>query len=94
MEDEIITISAKGQVIIPARVRKIFGLEKGDKLRVEVRDRSINMIPKTIDLTTLVGSIKGLDREILTDQIIKDRMDDEEREKLIRGAVKKTMKKR
>lgn len=57
MDDETITISAKGQVIIPARIRKIFGLRKGDKLKVEIRNRSINMIPKTIDITTLVGSI-------------------------------------
>ncbi len=94
MEDETITISAKGQVIIPAKVRKIFGLRKGDKLIVEVGDRSINMIPKTVDLTTLVGSIKGLDIGTITNEIIEDRKDDEERERLIKEAVEKTMKKR
>ena len=89
MEDETITISAKGQVIIPARIRKIFGLRKGDKLKVEIIDRSINMIPKTIDITTLVGSIKGLDTEILNEEIINDRNDDDEREGLIKEAMKK-----
>lgn len=89
MEDETITISAKGQVIIPARVRKMFGLRKGDKLMVEVGDRSIKMIPKTVDLTTLVGSIKGLNREAITKQIIEDREEDKERERLIQNAVKK-----
>ena len=89
MEDETITISAKGQVIIPARIRKIFGLRKGDKLKVEIIDRSINMIPKTIDITTLVGSIKGLDTDILNEKIIRDRNDDDERECLIKEAIKK-----
>lgn len=89
MEDETITISAKGQVIIPARVRKMFGLRKGDKLIVEVGDRSIKMIPKTVDITTLVGSIKGLDSDTITKQIIKDREEDEERDRLIEEAVKK-----
>ena len=89
MEDETITISAKGQVIIPARIRKIFGLRKGDKLKVEIIDRSINMIPKTIDITTLVGSIKGLDTETLNEEIIRDRNDDDERECLIKEAIKK-----
>lgn len=89
MEDETITISAKGQVIIPARVRKMFGLRKGDKLMVEVGDRSIKMIPKTVDITTLVGSIKGLDSEAITKQIIRDREEDEERDRLIEEAVKK-----
>lgn len=94
MEDETITISAKGQVIIPAHVRKMFGLRKGDKLMLEVGDRSIKMIPKTVDLTTLVGSIKGLDIETITKQIIEDRKDDEERERLIEEALSKTMKKK
>jgi AbrB family looped-hinge helix DNA binding protein len=89
MDDETITISAKGQVIIPARIRKIFGLRKGDKLKVEIRDRSINMIPKTIDITTLVGSIKGLDIEILNEEIIRDRKDDDERGRLIKEAMMK-----
>ncbi len=94
MEDETITISAKGQVIIPVRVRKMFGLRKGDKLMIEAGDRSITMIPKTVDLTTLVGSIKGLDIETLTKQIVKDREDDEERERLIEEALSKSMKKK
>lgn len=35
------------------------------------------MIPKTVDLTTLVGSIKGLDSEAITKQIIEDREEDQ-----------------
>jgi len=93
MEDETITISAKGQVIIPASVRKIFGLRKGDKLVVEVINRSIHMTPKTVDITTLVGSIKGFDVETITNKIIEDRNDDKERERLINDGFKKTMKK-
>jgi hypothetical protein len=47
------------------------------------------MIPKTVDITTLVGSIKGLDSDTITKQIIKDREEDEERDRLIEEAVKK-----
>src|SRR5659263_419414 len=39
MEEEIITMSGKGQVVIPARVRRNFGLRKGDKLRLEIGDK-------------------------------------------------------
>lgn len=92
MEEEIITMSGKGQVVIPARVRRNFGLRKGDKLRLEIGDRSIKLIPKTVDLTTLVGSIKGIDIVALTKAIINDRKDDEEREKQIKMAVKNIKK--
>jgi len=92
MEEEIITMSGKGQVVIPARVRRNFGLRKGDKLMLEIDGRSIKMIPKTVDITTLVGSIKGIDIEAVTKAIIDDREDDGEREKQIKRAVKKIKK--
>ncbi len=31
---ETITISAKGQIVIPARIRKKFALTKGTKLKI------------------------------------------------------------
>jgi len=92
MEEEIITMSGKGQVVIPARVRRNFGLRKGDKLMLEIDGRSIKMIPKTVDITTLVGSIKGIDIEAVTKAIIDDREDDGEREKQIKRAVKNIKK--
>ncbi|MCZ7393449.1 MAG: AbrB/MazE/SpoVT family DNA-binding domain-containing protein [Candidatus Methanoperedens sp.] len=89
MEDiETITMSAKGQVIIPARIRKKFRLKKGDKLLLEVDNRNIKMTPKTVDLTTLVGSVKDLDMELVRKQIEEMRKDDEERERLIEKAIK------
>jgi AbrB family looped-hinge helix DNA binding protein len=64
MEDETITMSGKGQIVIPARVRKRFGLKKGAKLIIDVEDMDIKLTPKTVDLTTLVGSVKPVfDRE-------------------------------
>ncbi|MFA4955484.1 MAG: AbrB/MazE/SpoVT family DNA-binding domain-containing protein [Candidatus Methanoperedens sp.] len=92
MEEEILTMSGKGQVVIPARVRRYFGLRKGDKLMLEIDSRSIKMIPKTVDITTLVGSIKGIDIEAVTKAIINDREDDGEREKQIKRAVKNIKK--
>jgi len=92
MEEEIITMSGKGQVVIPARVRRNFGLRKGDKLLLEIDGRSIKMIPKTVDITTLVGSIKGIDIEAVTKTIIDDREDDGERETQIKRAVKNIKK--
>jgi hypothetical protein len=59
---------------------------------LEIEGRSIRMIPKTVDITTLVGSIKGIDIEAVTKAIIDDRKEDGEREKHIKGAVKSIKK--
>ena len=59
---------------------------------LEIEDKSIKMIPKMVDITTLVGSIKGIDIEAVTRAIIDDRKEDEEREKQIKKAVTKINK--
>lgn len=70
MEDETITMSGKGQIVIPARVRKKFGLKKGTKLIIDVEDMDIKLTPKTVDLTTLVGSVKPVfDKETVRKKI-------------------------
>jgi AbrB family looped-hinge helix DNA binding protein len=67
---ETITMSAKGQIVIPLKIRKKFGLKKGEKLLIEVEDRDIKLIPRTVDITTLVGSVKPVfDRETVKKSI-------------------------
>lgn len=67
---QTITMSSKGQVVIPLRIRKKFGLRKGEKLIVEVEERDIKLTPKTVDLTTLVGSVKPIfDKETVRNKI-------------------------
>jgi AbrB family looped-hinge helix DNA binding protein len=67
---QTITMSAKGQIVIPLRIRKKFGLKKGEKLFIEVEDNDIKLTPKTVDITTLVGSVKPvIDRETVKKKI-------------------------
>lgn len=67
---QTITMSAKGQVVIPLRIRKRFGLKKGEKLIVDVENMDIKLTPKTVDITTLVGSVKpAADRETVRKKI-------------------------
>lgn len=46
-EDAIMeaTVTAKGQVIIPAQIRRRLGLKQGTRLRVEEHDGAIIMRP-------------------------------------------------
>lgn len=77
MQDmETAIISTKGQVIIPARLRKKYGFMKGDKLVFIEEDGYIKMLPPT-DLRKLCGSWPELDIETVTEEIIKEREDDE-----------------
>lgn len=79
-----ITMTTKGQVIIPAEIRKKYGLKKGEKLIIEDEGSYIKVIPKTTDLTKLSGILKGqLDPKDVRKQIKEMREDDEEREEQI-----------
>lgn len=83
-----VIMSTKGQVIIPARIRKKYGLKKGKKLVLIEEEGYIKMLPPT-DLTKLCGSWPDLDLEAVSKEIEENRKDDEEREKLIEEAIKK-----
>jgi len=41
----IVTVSSKGQVVIPAEIRRKFGLRKGKRLAVFVEDEKIVLKP-------------------------------------------------
>jgi AbrB family looped-hinge helix DNA binding protein len=74
---ETVIMSTKGQVIIPAEMRKKYGLKKGEKLIIEDGGSYIKMIPKTSDLTKLCGILKGhLDSKSVRKQIEEMRKDD------------------
>lgn len=65
---QTITISAKGQVVIPANIRKKLGLKKGDKLAIMEEEGYIKMIPPA-DLTSLCGAWSDLDTRTVRKQI-------------------------
>jgi AbrB family looped-hinge helix DNA binding protein len=65
---ETITMSAKGQIVIPANIRKKYKLEKGEKLILIEEDGYLKMLPPT-NLTTLCGTWSDLDPKIVRKQI-------------------------
>ncbi|MCZ7393940.1 MAG: hypothetical protein ABOK23_10110 [Candidatus Methanoperedens sp.] len=88
---ETVIMSTKGQVIIPARLRKKYGLKKGKKLVLMEEEGYIKMLPPT-DLRKLCGSWPDLDVEALTKEIIEDRERDEEIEKERERLIEKTLR--
>ena len=65
---QTITISAKGQVVIPANIRKKFNLKKGEKLAIIEEKGYIKMVPPA-DLTSLCGVWSDLDVKSVRKQI-------------------------
>lgn len=69
-----VIMSTKGQVIIPANIRKKYGLKRGERLVfIEEKDH-IKIMPRT-RLTDLCGSVK-LDMKVVKKQIEEMRKED------------------
>jgi len=62
---EIVKLSSKGQIVIPAKIRKELKLSKGDKLLLERRGDTIILRPM-VKLSRLRGvdKIEGASEEI------------------------------
>lgn len=78
-------ISVKGQVVIPARLRKKYGLKAGERVVFIEEDNYVIIKPRTkwIDIC---GSVKSrLTMEEVNKMIEEMRKDDDEREKLIKA---------
>lgn len=52
------TVSSKGQVVIPADVRKRLGLVQGSVLRFQMDDEGVRLLPATGDVRRLKGRIE------------------------------------
>jgi len=83
-----IRMSRKGQVVIPAEIRKKLNLQYGETLFIEEEEGTIKIKPK-VKLRSLCGTWPELNIETITKEILEDRERDEEadkeREKLIEG---------
>ena len=81
-----VRMSGKGQVVIPADIRRKLSLKKGEMVFVEEDKGVIKIKPKT-KLRSLRGTWPELDIETITREIIEDREQDakieKEREKQI-----------
>lgn len=77
---EIVKLSAKGQIVIPAWIRKELGLSKGDRLLIERRQEEVILKP-----VVKLSKLRGIDKlEGATEGVARIRKEwDEEFEKRI-----------
>ena len=60
---ETVTVSPKYQVVIPSQVRKVLGVEPGNKIQVMLYDNRIEMI-LIKPVKEARGFLKGIDTSI------------------------------
>ena len=60
MDSEFITMTSKGQVVIPARFRKALGMKPGTRISVQQRDGQLVFQPVTDEyIDSLFGILRG-----------------------------------
>jgi AbrB family looped-hinge helix DNA binding protein len=60
---ETVTVSPKYQVVIPSRVRRLLGVEPGQKVKVILYDNRIEMIPVR-PVEEARGFLRGIDTSV------------------------------
>jgi AbrB family looped-hinge helix DNA binding protein len=59
MDASIVTVSSKGQIVIPAGIRRTYGIDAGTKLSVVDMGDHISLVPAPVDaITELRGILK------------------------------------
>jgi len=58
----IVTVSTKGQIVIPKEVREKFGLRPGTKIDVKLKENEITLKPMRENISDgLYGKYRGVD---------------------------------
>ena len=62
MKEIITTLTQRGQVTVPAEVRRLLGLKPRDKVRFAIDKDKVRLTPATFTLESTFGSVKPRNR--------------------------------
>ena len=57
--DALLTLSSKGQLVIPARLRQLLGLQAGDRLALSLEADGLRLIPQDPSKTSSARALIG-----------------------------------
>ena len=57
--DALLTLSSKGQLVIPVRLRQLLGLQAGDRLALTLEADGLRLIPQDLAKTSSVRALIG-----------------------------------
>lgn len=88
MSEIISTISSKGQVTIPAQVRRMLGLKQGDKIAFSVQGDQVRLLPASLTLESAYGSVQSLGRPLDAEELVRQAKEEKiERERRRMGTL-------
>jgi antitoxin PrlF len=62
MKEILSAVTQRGQVTVPAEVRRLLGINTGDKVAFQIEDGQVRLAPATMTLETAYGSVKPVGR--------------------------------
>lgn len=62
MKEILSTVTGRGQVTIPAEVRRLLGTKSGDKVAFEIEDSQVRLRPVKFTLESAYGSVTPKNR--------------------------------
>lgn len=57
--DALLTLSSKGQLVIPARLRQLLGLQPGDRLALSLEADGLRLVPQHHEKTRTAQALIG-----------------------------------
>jgi AbrB family looped-hinge helix DNA binding protein len=57
--DDLLTLSSKGQLVIPARMRQLLGLRAGDRLALSLEPDGLHLVPQATGKTSSAHALIG-----------------------------------
>jgi AbrB family looped-hinge helix DNA binding protein len=78
-------VTTKGQLVVPARLRRKYGIKAGTRIRFLERDREIILQPLTREYIRSVCGVLA-DAGPATPELLKERTRDRQREEARRGS--------
>ena len=57
--DALLTLSSKGQLVIPARLRQLLGLQPGDRLALSLEADGLRLVPQDPNRTSSAHALIG-----------------------------------
>ncbi|MRR11561.1 AbrB/MazE/SpoVT family DNA-binding domain-containing protein [bacterium] len=80
MTPMVVTVSSKGQIVLPVELRRKYGLDAGSRLSVVDLAGALYLVPVSKDpLTELAGMLKGV-AGFSSEAFLEERRDERDRE--------------
>ncbi len=84
MKEILTTVTQRGQVTIPAEVRRLLGVKARDKVAFTIEDGRVGLVPAKFTLEKVFGSVKPATKTEDLKAISQDAKDEKAEQELVK----------